>query len=136
MPPNKHSNPNVTQAVTAYSTFLVNVLAILTYGEWDVITMLQSDFSKLHGTRLARVSHYTSLASQAAEDILERDPELTFMPYLLGIYILQAGYAVLAVAERINDPAYSASCKSLETFIRAHESCIATLDTKYQVGLT
>ena len=56
------------------------------------------------------------------------------MPYLLGIYILQAGYAVLAVAERTDDPAGSASRKSLETFIRVHESCIATLDTKYQVS--
>lgn len=133
---NKQSDSNVIQAVTAYSTFLVNVLAILAYGEWDVIAMLHPDFSKLHGTRLAQLSHYTSLASQATEDILECDPELTFMPYLLGIYILQAGYAVLAVAERTDDPAGSASCKGLETFIRVHESCIATLDTKYQVRST
>ncbi|KAJ6104700.1 hypothetical protein N7523_011020 [Penicillium sp. IBT 18751x] len=133
--PNKQSDSNATQVVTSYSTFLVNVLAILTYGEWDAITMLQPNSSKLHGARLTQLSHYTSLASQAMEEILECDPELTFMPYLLGIYILQAGFAVLAVAERTDNPAGSAICNGLETFIRAHESCIVTLDTKYQVSI-
>jgi hypothetical protein len=130
----KHRYFNRTGVATAYSTFLVNVLAILTYGEWDIITMLNPDFSKRHGARLAQLCHYTGLASQAMELILECDPELTFMPYLMGIYILQAGFAVLTVAERTDKPASSAICTGLETFIRAHESCIATLDTKYQVS--
>ncbi|GFG00329.1 C6 transcription factor [Aspergillus udagawae] len=123
---------NTTQIVATYGAFLVHTLAILTFGDWDIITMLQNGSPTLHGDNVTKFSHHTILASQAMESILDCDPELTYMPYLLGIYILQVGFAVLAVAENIGSQASSELREAIETFIRAHESCIATLDTKYQ----
>jgi hypothetical protein len=131
----KDGDLNAMQIVTAYSTFLIHALAILTYGEWDVITMLDPNSGMLSDHHLAQFTSHTFLASQAMENILDCDPELTFMPYLLGIYILQAGFAVLVVAEKTENFASSELQSGIETFIRAHESCIATLDTKYQVSL-
>ncbi|KUL82879.1 hypothetical protein ZTR_09007 [Talaromyces verruculosus] len=131
----KDGDLNSMQIVTAYSTFLIHALAILTYGEWDVITMLDPSSRTLSDHHLAQFTCHTFLASQAMEQILDCDPELTFMPYLLGIYILQVGFAVLVVAEKTGNSASSELQSCIETFIRAHESCIATLDTKYQVGL-
>lgn len=131
----KDGDLSAMHIVTAYSTFLIHALAILTYGEWDVINMLDPSSGTLSDHNLAQFTCHTFLASQAMENILDCDPELTFMPYLLGIYILQVGFAVLVVAEKTENFGSNELQSGMETFIRAHESCIATLDTKYQVSL-
>lgn len=78
-------------------------------------------------------SHAIS-ASQTVAVIIKLDPELVFMPYLFGIYLLHGSFILLLFADRMQqlggpNPEVEQAC---ETIVRAHEVCIATLSTEFQ----
>lgn len=130
-----------TQLVISYARFLVHVLYALLHGEWDALTMLDwlpstnSQSQWITSPSFQKCSSHAVFASEAISKILERDPELIFMPYLFGIYLFHGSLVLLLFADRMpavhggpND-AVEAAC---ETIIRAHEACIVTLNTEFQ----
>lgn len=73
-------------------------------------------------------------ASGALNEILEYDPDLTFMPFFFGIYLLQRSFLLLLIADKLQGEASPRVIKACETIVRAHEACIVTLSTEYQVS--
>lgn len=133
--------------VAAYSTHILHVLAVLLYGKWDPLDMLSnSPPSSSKGSaspdsddwitpaRFIKCASHAVSGSQAVAAIIDLDPELAFMPYLFGIYLLHGSFILLLFADRMPqlggpNPEVEAAC---ETIVRAHEICIVTLSTEFQ----
>ncbi|ETN36606.1 uncharacterized protein HMPREF1541_08884 [Cyphellophora europaea CBS 101466] len=147
--------------VTSYARFIVNVLHVLLHGKWDAVSMLSPDSPPpsptphththsapsnpapgpstlnisnwITSVAFMRCASHAILASSAVETILSADPELTFMPYLLGIYLLHGSFILLLFADRMPQVGPNESVeKACETIIRAHEVCVVTLSTEFQ----
>lgn len=122
------------QLVTAYSTHILHVLHVLLHGKWDAISMLDDDDDWITSTRFNDCASHAIAASQAVSDILKFDPELTFMPYLFGIYLLHGSFILLLFADRMPQVGANQSVElACETIVRAHEVCVVTLSTEFQV---
>jgi xylanolytic transcriptional activator XlnR len=122
------------QLVTAYSTHILHVLHVLQHGKWDAICMLDDDDDWITSARFNECASHAIQASQAVSDILKFDPELTFMPYLFGIYLLHGSFILLLFADRMPQLGPNQSVEqACEVIIRAHEVCVVTLSTEFQV---
>ncbi|OIW30913.1 hypothetical protein CONLIGDRAFT_630818 [Coniochaeta ligniaria NRRL 30616] len=122
------------QLVTAYSTLILHVLHVLLHGKWDAISMLDDSDDWITSTRFNECASHAIAASQAVSSILKSDPELTFMPYLFGIYLLHGSFILLLFADRMPQLGPNQSVEqACETIIRAHEVCVVTLSTEFQV---
>ncbi|KUI56037.1 Xylanolytic transcriptional activator xlnR [Cytospora mali] len=123
------------QLVTAYSTHILHVLHVLLHGKWDAISMLDDDDDWITSTRFNDCATHAIAASQAVSQILKYDPELTFMPYLFGIYLLHGSFILLLFADRMPrvGPNHSVEL-ACETIVRAHEVCVVTLSTEFQAS--
>ena len=72
--------------------------------------------------------------SQTVAAIINLDPELAFMPYLFGIYLLHGFFILLLFANRmpqLGGPNSEVE-EAWETIVRAHEICIVTLSSEFQ----
>lgn len=122
------------QLVTAYSAHILHVLHVLLHGKWDAISMLDDDADWITSHRFNECASHAIAASQAVSSILEFDPELTFMPYLFGIYLLHGSFILLLFADRMPQLGANQSVElACETIVRAHEVCVVTLSTEFQV---
>lgn len=122
------------QLVTAYSTHILHVLHVLLHGKWDAISMLDDDDDWITSARFNACASHAIAASQAVSSILKFDPELTFMPYLFGIYLLHGSFILLLFADRMPQLGANQSVElACETIVRAHEVCVVTLSTEFQV---
>lgn len=142
--------------VGLYAAFIIHVMYVLLYGRWDALSMLspdhlptpstsspsthcnpvQSELSDwITSTSFAKCSSHAICACEIVSDILRADPELAFMPYLFGIYLLQGSFVLLFFAHRMpqvgQEPNASVE-KACETIIQAHEVCLATLSVEFQ----
>ena len=123
------------QLVTAYSTHILHVLHVLLHGKWDAISMLDDDDDWITSARFNNCASHAIAASQAVSQILKFDPELTFMPYLFGIYLLHGSFILLLFADRMPRVGPNQSVElACETIVRAHEVCVVTLSTEFQVS--
>ncbi|KAF2199101.1 hypothetical protein GQ43DRAFT_450499 [Delitschia confertaspora ATCC 74209] len=121
-----------TRKVVAYGTQIMHVLHILLHGKWDPISLLEDDNLWICSQSfLAATSHAVS-AAHAVDEILELDPDLSFMPYFLGIYLLQGSLILLLLADKLQVEANDGVVKACETLVRAHEAAVVTLNTEYQ----
>ncbi|KAL3459761.1 hypothetical protein BJX64DRAFT_278985 [Aspergillus heterothallicus] len=124
---------STTKIVVAYAVYIIKVLYVLLYGNWDAITMLEDDGDWITSSRFADCSSSSIAAAQAISDVLRADPELSFMPYLFGIYLFHGSFVLLLFAERMSrigpNPSVEEAC---EVIIRAHEVAIVTLSTEFQ----
>lgn len=124
------------QLVTAYSTHILHVLHVLLHGKWDAISMLDDDDDWITSTRFNDCASHAIAASLAVSSILKFDPELTFMPYLFGIYLLHGSFILLLFADRMPQLGANQSVElACETIVRAHEVCVVTLSTEFQVRM-
>ena len=120
---------------TAYSTLILHVLHVLLHGKWDAISMLDDDDDWITSPRFNSCATHSIAASEAVSSILQSDPELTFMPYLFGIYLLHGSFILLLFADRMPQLGPNQSVEqACETIIRAHEVCVVTLSTEFQVS--
>ena len=125
------------QLVTAYGTFILHVLHVLLHGKWDAVSMLENDDGWITSAPFMKCASHAISASEAVSQILRCDPELTFMPYLFGIYLLHGSFILLLFADRMPQLGPNDSVeRACETIIRAHEVCIVTLSTEFQVSTT
>ena len=137
----QHRRSRLAQAqlVTAYSTFILHVLHVLLHGKWDAVNMLSSSTDPsisdwITSPSFVHCASHAIHASDAVSKILLCDPELTFMPYLFGIYLLHGSFILLLFADRmpqVGGPNESVE-RACETIIRAHEVCVVTLSTEFQ----
>lgn len=122
-----------TRIVMAYGTHVMHVLHILLTGKWDPINLLDdADLWISSQGFIVATSHAVS-AAEAIGHILEYDPGLEFMPYFFGIYLLQGSFLLLLIADKLQSEASPSVVRACEIIIRAHEACVVTLNTEYQV---
>lgn len=120
--------------VKAYSTHILHVLHVLLHGKWDAISMLDDGDDWITSKRFTECAAHAISASQSVSTILALDPELTFMSYLFGIYLLQGSFILLLFADRMPQLGPNESVEqACENIIRAHEVCVVTLSTDFQV---
>ena len=123
-----------TKIVAAYGTHVLHVLYILLHGKWDPISLLDdSDLWISSQSFISAMQHAVS-GAEAISDILEYDPDLSFMPFFFGIYLLQGSFLLLLIADKLQGEASSNVVNACETVVRAVEACVVTLNTEYQVS--
>ncbi|KAI9374888.1 fungal-specific transcription factor domain-containing protein [Aspergillus egyptiacus] len=121
-----------TKMVVAYGTHIMHVLYILLAGKWDPINLLEDhDMWISSDSFLSAMSHAVG-AAEAAAEILDYDPDLSFMPFFFGIYLLQGSFLLLLAADKLQGDANPSVVRACETIVRAHEACVVTLNTEYQ----
>ena len=119
--------------VIAYATHILHVLHILLHGSWDPISMLDNLDNWTASPSFVKCASHSVSAANAVDQILKFDPELSFMPYLFGIYLLHGSFVLLCCADKVQIEEDTTVRQACETTIRAHEVCVATLNTEYQV---
>ena len=135
-----NSYPGLTEAqieikiASAYATHIMHVLHVLTTGRWDPIDLL-NDNEWINTPAFMTATQHAIEGAEAAKEILEYDPELNFMPFLYGMYLLHGSFLLLVVADKMQVDAGSNAVKACSTIVRAHEACVVTLNTAYQVSL-
>jgi hypothetical protein len=124
-----------TRIVIAYGTHVMHVLHILLTGKWDPINLLDDNDLWISSQGFITATGHAVSAAEAISNILEYDPGLEFMPFFFGIYLLQGSFLLLLIADKLQLEASPSVVKACETIIRAHEACVVTLNTEYQVCL-
>ncbi|KAG8411695.1 hypothetical protein J3459_016321 [Metarhizium acridum] len=125
-----------TRTVLAYATHVMHVLHILLEGKWDPINLLDDDDLWISSPDFVTASAHAVAAAEAINQILEYDPGLEFMPFFFGVYLLQGSYLLLLIADKLQVEASPNVVRACETIVRAHEACVVTLSTEYQVNET
>lgn len=74
-----------------------------------------------------------SLRQKAINEILEYDPDLSYMPFFFGISLLPGCFLLLLTAEKLGGEANPDVVRACKNIIKAHDACIVTLNTEYQV---
>lgn len=124
-----------TKIVVAYATHLMHTLHILLNGKWDPISLLDDNDLWISSKSFISATGHAVSAAEAINDILDYDPDLSFMPFFFGIYLLQGSFLLLLIADKLQGEASPSVVKACETIVRAHEACVVTLNTEYQASL-
>ena len=133
-PAGTSSSTSKLPLVKAYSTYLLHVFYILLHGKWDPISMIEDNDDWITSEHFMTCASHALNATGVLSQILTVDPELTFMPYLFGIYLLQGSFIFLLFVDRMPELGPNRSVEEVcETIIRAHEVSVVTLDTTFQV---
>ena len=122
-----------TKTVVAYGTHIMHVLHILLTGKWDPIALLDDNDLWISSQSFVTATGHAVNAAEAVGDVIDYDPDLSFMPFFFGVYLLQGSFLLLLFADKLQGDVSSDVVKACETIVRAHEACVATLDTQYQV---
>lgn len=123
-----------TKIAVAYGTHLMHTFHILLNGKWDPISLLDDNDLWISSSSFISATGHAVEAAAAIDDILEYDPDLSFMPFFFGIYLLQGSFLLLLIADKLQGDASPSVVKACETIVRAHEACVVTLNTEYQVN--
>ena len=123
-----------SRIVLAYSTHVLHVLHILLAGKWDPIELLDHNDVWISSPEFITSTSHAVSAAEAINQILEYDPGLEFMPFFFGAYLLQGSFLLLLIADKLQYDASPSVVKACETIVRAHEACVVTLFTEYQVS--
>ncbi|MCJ1277551.1 hypothetical protein MMC21_005364 [Puttea exsequens] len=121
-----------TKIVVAYGTHIMHVLHILITGKWDPINLLDDNDLWISTPSFQNAMSHAVAAAEAISNILEYDPDLSYMPFFFGINLLQGGFLFLLTAEKLAGEANEKVVRACENIIKAHEACIVTLNTEYQ----
>lgn len=122
--------------VEAYGTHLMHTLHILLNGKWDPISLLDDNDLWISSQGFVDATTHAVSAADALNEILEHDPDLSFMPFFFGIYLLQGSFLLLLIADKLQGEASPKIVRACEFIVRAHEACIVTLNTEYQVRVS
>ncbi|KAF7186505.1 Xylanolytic transcriptional activator xlnR [Pseudocercospora fuligena] len=121
-----------TRIVVAYGTHLMHTLHILLNGKWDPISLLDDNDLWISSQSFISATGHAVSAAEAINDILDYDPDISFMPFYFGIYLLQGSFLLLLIADKLGAEASPSVVKACESIVRAHEACVVTLNTEYQ----
>lgn len=129
-----HQHALHTKIVVAYATHVTQVLHILLAGKWDPVSLFDNEDHWMSSVSFTTTMGHAISAADAVSQILEFDPDLSFIPYFLGIQLLQGSFVLLLVIDRLQTKTDPRIINACEVIIRATEACVATLDTEYQVS--
>ncbi|KAF9691019.1 hypothetical protein EKO04_011104 [Ascochyta lentis] len=121
-----------TRKVAAYATHIMHVLHILLHGKWDPVALLEDDNMWICSPSFLAATSNAISAAHAVEEILDLDPDLSFMPYLFGMYLLQGSLILLLLADKLSTETNDGVIRACEIIVRAHEAAVVTLNTEYQ----
>lgn len=121
-----------SQAFVAYALQLMHTMHILLCGKWDPIVLMEDNDQWISSKEFVQAATHAVSAAEAINDILRVDPDLAFMPFFFGIYLLQGSFLLLLIVDKLDQESDEAVIQAAETYIRAHEVCVVTLDTQYQ----
>ncbi|KAH3909209.1 hypothetical protein HBH56_161590 [Parastagonospora nodorum] len=121
-----------TRKVAAYATHIMHVLHILLHGKWDPVALLEDDNMWICSQNFLAATSSAISAAHAVGEILDLDPDLSFMPYLFGMYLLQGSLILLLLADKLSTETNDGVIRACETIVRAHEAAVVTLNTEYQ----
>ena len=124
-----------SRTVLAYATHLMHTLHILLNGKWDPISLLDDNDLWISSPSFVSATGHAVQAAEALAEILEHDPDLGFMPFFFGIYLLQGSFLLLLIADKLKEEVGEGVVRACETIVRAHEACVVTLNTEYQVSI-
>ncbi|CCG82171.1 Xylanolytic transcriptional activator xlnR [Taphrina deformans PYCC 5710] len=119
-------------AFLPYARQLMHTMYILLCGKWDPILLMEDEDQWISTKEFVAAATHAVAAAEATTDILRIDPDLGFMPFFFGIYLLQGSFLLLLIVDKLEQSADEAVIQAAETYIRAHEVCVVTLDTQYQ----
>ena len=122
-----------SRIVLSYGNHVMHVLHILLVGKWDPVSMLDDNDLWISSPGFLSATTHAESAAEAISDILKYDPDLSFMPYFFGIYLLQGSFLLLLITDKLHTEASEAVISACETIVRAHEVCVVTLNMEYQV---
>lgn len=123
-----------SRIVIAYGTHVMHVLHILLAGKWDPVNLIDDNDLWISTQDFITATSHAVSAAEATSQILEFDPGLEFMPFFFGIYLLQGSFLLLLIADKLQFEASSSVVRACEIIVRAHEACVVTLNTGYQVS--
>lgn len=123
-----------TRIVVAYGSHIMHVLHILITGKWDPINLLDDKDLWISTPSFSNAIMHAVAAANAISNVLEYDPDLSFMPWFFGISLLQGGFLLLLMADKLAGQADPNVVGACENIVKAHEACIVTLNTEYQVS--
>lgn len=123
-----------TKIVVAYGSHIMHVLHILVTGKWDPINLLDDKDLWISTPSFSNAIKHAVAAANAISNVLEYDPDLSFMPWFFGISLLQGGFLLLLMADKLAGQADPNVVRACENIVKAHEACIVTLNTEYQVS--
>ncbi|KAF2483138.1 fungal-specific transcription factor domain-containing protein [Neohortaea acidophila] len=121
-----------TKIAVAYGTYLMHTMHILLNGKWDPISLLDDNDLWISSQSFVSATGHAVAASEALNDVLDYDPDLSVMPWFFGIYLLQGSFLLMLIADKLQADAGPSVVKACETIVRAHEACVVTLNTEYQ----
>lgn len=124
----------LTKITVAYGTHLMHTLHILLNGKWDPISLIDDNDLWISSQSFISATGHAVAAAEAISGILDYDPDLSFMPFFFGIYLLQGSFLLLLIADKLQGDASAEVVRACETIVRAHEICVVTLNTEYQVS--
>lgn len=124
----------IQKSVIGYSNYLLHVFYILLHSSWDPVRMLDDPNQWVTPNGFMECATHAISAASAVSEILKFDPELSFMPYLFGIYLLHGSFVLLIFADQMEMASNDTVSQAFETIIQAHEVCVTTLSTEYQVS--
>lgn len=117
-----------------YSSCMLHVLYILLHGKWDLISMMDNEDGWIPSEPFQICLSHAFFAVACIHQILNLDPELTFLPYMFSIYLLQTSFIMLIFMDRMSELGVDESVEEVcEVIIRAHEVSIMILDCAFQV---
>ncbi|KAG9247362.1 fungal-specific transcription factor domain-containing protein [Calycina marina] len=121
-----------TRTVVAYGTHVMHVLHILLTGKWDPLSLLDDNDLCISSQSFIDATSHAVSAAEAIDNILEYDPGFEFMPFFFGVYLLQGSFLLLLIVEKLQAEASPNVVRACETIVRAHETCVVTLNTEYR----
>ncbi|KAL4878139.1 fungal-specific transcription factor domain-containing protein [Aspergillus karnatakaensis] len=129
-----------TDAVVAYSQYIVQVLHILLRGHHTTASLLETSKISRPPTTPSNFFACTPdavAATGAISRIMELDADLSFMPFLFGVYLFHGSSSFLSLADQMAcagaDELAKAGC---EAIARANELSVTVLDTPFQRNLS
>ena len=125
-----------SRIVLSYGNHVMHVLHVLLVGKWDPVSMLDDNDLWISSPGFLSATAHAVSAAEAISDILKYDPDLSFMPYFFGIYLLQGSFLLLLITDKLHAEASEAVISACETIVRAHEVCVVTLNAEYQVCIS
>lgn len=121
-----------TKTVVAYAKHVIDVSRVLLAGKWDPVSLFDDrDMFMATSSFTTTIANAISAADNVSH-ILDVDPDLSFVPYFLGIQLLQGSLPLLLIVDRLQTETDLKIINACEVIIRATEACVSTLDTEYQ----
>ncbi|KAL4779650.1 fungal-specific transcription factor domain-containing protein [Aspergillus varians] len=126
-----------TDVVITYSQYIIRVLHMLLYRKSDTTSAVESNANCVLSPDVFTSTTHAVTVGESIAHILEIDKDLSFMPFVFGIYLFHGSLNFFSVVHQMarvgGDGMAQQGC---EAIARAHEVAIKSLDTSFQRHFT